>query len=58
VELLLDTLWMDWAEACALGREDEREYDDIVLSTPRFARCAAVLVCGAIESDGSAGGVP
>jgi hypothetical protein len=28
VELLLDTLWK---EACALGREDEREYDDIVL---------------------------
>ena len=28
MELLLDTLWK---EACALGREDEREYDDIVL---------------------------
>lgn len=49
---------MDWAEACALGREDEREYDDIALSASRSARCGAVLVCGAIESDGSAGGVP
>ena len=48
MELLLDTLWK---EACALGRGDEREYDDIVLGTPRVARCGAVLICGVIESN-------
>ena len=58
MELLLATLWKDWAEACALGREDEREYDDIVLGAPRVARCGAVLICGAIESEGSTRGVP
>ena len=55
MELLLDTLWK---EACALGREDEREYDDIVLWAPRVARCGAVLICGVIDGDVSADGVP